>query len=100
MRKLQVSLGLGAIGVIVVCVAFLATTRVKEAREFSQGYRVQTMTGTNYVVQMLETTVGKVETGHVVIVYARFENPNPSEVVLRRDWFVMVDHDKDYYLPT
>ena len=48
----------------------------------------------------LETTVGKVEMGHVVIVYARFENPNPTEVVLKREWFVLVDHDKDYYLPT
>ena len=74
--------------------------RVNEARQFSQSYQVQSYTGTNYVVKLLETTVGKVETGHVVIVYARFENPNPTEVVLKREWFVLVDHDKDYYLPT
>jgi hypothetical protein len=91
--------GIVAVGVIGISAALLAMMRVKEAREFSQRYRVQTFAGTNYVVQLLETTVGKVETGTVVIVYARFENPNPTELVLQREWFVLADHDKDYFLP-
>ena len=99
-RKLQIIIGLAAVAVIGICLALLGLMRVREARQFSQSYPVQSYTGINYVVQLLETTVGKVETGHVVIVYARFENPNPTEVVLKREWFVLVDHDKDYYLPT
>lgn len=80
--------------------AFLATIRVDEARQFSQPYRVKNYAGTNYVVRLVETTVGKVETGLVVIVYVRLENPNPTEITLLRDSFVLVDHDKDYFLPT
>jgi hypothetical protein len=99
-RKLQIIIGLAAMAVIGICLALLGLMRVHETRQFSQSYRLQSDTGTNYVVQLLETTVGKVDTGHVVIVYARFENPNPTEVVLKREWFVLVDHDKDYYLPT
>lgn len=98
-RRLQIIVGIVALGVIGISAALLAIMRVKEAREFSQRYRVQTFAGTNYVVQLLETTVGKVETGSVVIVYARFENPNPTELVLQREWFVLADHDKDYFLP-
>jgi hypothetical protein len=99
-RKLQLIVGLVALGVIGLCLLVLGMMRVKEARQFSQSYRVQSFSGTNYFVQLVETTVGKVETGSVVIVYVRFENPNPTEVMLKREWFVLVDHDKDYFLPT
>ena len=99
-RKLQIIVGAVALAVIGACLTFMAFSRVESARQFGQSYRVQTFTGTNYVVQLLETTVGKVDTGSVVIVYARFENPNPTDLVLKREWFVLADHDKDYYLPT
>ncbi len=99
-RKLQIIVGSVALAVSVICLAYLGFSRVESAREFGQSFRVRTFSGANYVVQLLETTVGRVDTGYVVIVYARFENPNPTEVLLKREWFVLADHDKDYYLPT
>jgi hypothetical protein len=33
-------------------------------------------------------------------VYLRIENPNPYDVTLSRNWFVLMDHAKDYYLPS
>jgi hypothetical protein len=33
-------------------------------------------------------------------VYLRLKNPNPYDVTLRRNWFVLADHAKDYYLPS
>jgi len=51
------------------------------------------------VVHLLETTVGRVETGYVVIVYARLENPNPTELTLRREWFELADLDGDHCRP-
>ena len=98
-RRLQIIIGVLALALVVLSVLGLAALRVDRAHQFSQLYRVQTFTGTNYVVRLLETTVGRVQTGYVVVVYARFENPNPTEIVLKRDWFVLADHDKDYYLP-
>lgn len=80
--------------------AWLAWTRTSDAREFSQPAEVKTFGGTNYVVQLTEVTVGKVASGCVVIVSARFSNPNPYPVTLHRKWFMIVDHDKDYFLPT
>jgi len=86
--------------VIVALLAALAWLRTKEARAFSQLYRVRTFAGTNYVIQLTSTTVGRVHTNHILILAARLENPNPFEVVLQRDWFVLMDHDRDYYQPS
>jgi hypothetical protein len=99
-HKLQVIIGSIAVVVLAMSLLWIAARRVREARQFSQSYRVQTSTGTNYVVQLLETTVGNVETVCVVIVYARFENPNSGELVLPREGFVLVDSGRDTYRPT
>ena len=98
-HKLPWLLGGGAVLVIAVCTALLAVLRVENARQFGKSYNVHTYAGTNYVFQFIETTVGKAETGTVLIVYARIENPNPAPLVLQRNWFVLVDHDKDYFQP-
>lgn len=99
-RKLPILVGVAALTIVGVSLGLLAMMRVQEARQFSQSYRVQTSAGTSYGVQLLETTVGKVETGYVVIVYARFENPNPTELVLPREWFALADLGGDDYRPT
>jgi len=35
-----------------------------------------------------------------LIVYLRLQNPNTYDVTLRRDWFILVDYNKDYFLPS
>ena len=93
-----------AIGAIVIINAIsfgtLAWLRLRDAREFAQPCQVHTYGGTNYTVQLLDTAVGRVETGCVVIVSVRLANPNPYEVTLQREWFVLMDHEKEYYEPT
>jgi hypothetical protein len=91
-----------AIALIVIGVSFglLALLRVQEAKVFRRPHPVQTYGGTNYVVRLTEVVVGKTETGCVLIVYLRLENPNPYDVTLSRNWFVLMDHAKDYYLPS
>ena len=98
-HKLQIIVGSAAIVVIGMGFLLVGSMRVREARQFSHSHRVQTTNGTNYVVQLLETTVGRVETGCVVIVYARIENPNPVELELRREWFVLAGSAEDHYRP-
>ena len=92
------------VGVIVIVniISFgtLAWLRLRDAREFAEPCRVHTYGGTNYTVQLLETAVGRVETGCMVIVSLRLENPNPYEVTLKREWFVLMDYEKEYYEPT
>ena len=78
----------------------LAWLRLRDAREFAVPCEVHTYGGTNYTVQLLEAAVGRVDTGCVVIVYARLANPNPFPVTLKREWFVLMDHEKEYYEPT
>jgi|GEM_PF-993400 hypothetical protein len=78
----------------------VAQCRVREARRYGRAHFVRTFGGTNYVAALQETTVGRLETGYVLILHVRFENPNPFEVQLDRHWFVLVDHDKDFYLPS
>ncbi len=74
--------------------------RTREARKFLAQRTVHTFGGTNYVFRLCDVTVGRVHTGFVVIVAARLENPNRFPVELRRDWFVLVDSDRDYYQPS
>ncbi|MGD0058479.1 MAG: hypothetical protein ABSD58_03585 [Verrucomicrobiia bacterium] len=97
MQKLVAVIALVVIG---VSFGVLALLRVREAKEFRRPHPVQTYGGTNYVVQLTEVVVGKTETGCVLIVYLRLENPNPYDVTLSRNWFVLMDHAKDYYLPS
>jgi hypothetical protein len=99
-RKLQLILGGVAAAVIAVSVVLLATVRIQEARDFGRAHRVKTYSGTNYVVRLAETTIGRTDSGQVVIVYLVLANPNPVELILDRNWFILVDHDKDYYLPS
>ena len=81
-------------------VSVLAWLRIREARAFSAPHEVQTEAGTNYVVQLLEATVGRADNGCVLIVYARMQNPNPFMLVLRRDAFVLLDDNKNSCLPS
>jgi hypothetical protein len=98
-RSLQVLVGVLAAVIAAGCVALLGWLRVREARAFAQPHRVRTYTGTNYIARLLETSVGGASSGAVVIVYLRIENPNDFELTLDRNWFILVDHDKDYFLP-
>jgi hypothetical protein len=99
-RHIQILVAAGAVTVIGVSVGLLAMLRIQDAKEFRQPHKVETSGGTNYIVQLTEAAVGKTETGCVLIIYLRLENPNPYDVTLSRNWFVLVDQDKDYYLPS
>ena len=93
-----------AIGVIVtinaLSIAALVWLRSHDSQSFSQPCEVHTYGGTNYIVHPLETAVGRIDAGCMVIVSLRLENPNPFEVILKREWFVLLDHEKEYYEPT
>jgi len=91
MSRRQIITAIVALGVVGIIVGSVALTRLNEARQFSQKYRVEIPTGTNYVVQLLEATVGRVETGYVVIVYARLENLTSSALALPRESFVLIN---------
>jgi hypothetical protein len=99
-RRVQYLVGTVVLVVIGVSLGLLAMLRVQGAKEFHRRHSVQTYGGTNYVVRLTEVVVGKAETGCVLIVYLRLENPNPYDVTLSRNWFVLVDRAKDYYLPS
>ena len=99
-RRIQKLVAVIALVVMGVSLGLLALMRVREAKEFRRPHPVQTYGGTNYIVQLTEVAVGKTETGCVLIVYLRLENPNPYDVTLSRNWFVLMDHAKDYYLPS
>jgi len=99
-RRLQYLVGAIALVVIGMSLGLLAMLRVQEAKEFHRRHPVQTYGGTNYVVQVTDVVVGRAETGCVLLVYLRLENPNPYDVTLSRNWFVLVDHAKDYYRPS
>jgi hypothetical protein len=96
-RRVQISVALVAVATIGVCLGLLAMLRIREAKEFCEPHAVQTYGGTNYVVQLTEVAVGKAETGCVLMVYLRLQNPNGYAVTLSRNWFVLVDRDKDYF---
>jgi hypothetical protein len=99
-HKLPLTLGAVALVVMALSVGLLGWLRWREAETVSRPFRVRTYGGTNYTVRLSEITVGKLETGYVVVVTARLENPNDFPVTLKRDWFILVDHDKDYYQPS
>jgi hypothetical protein len=99
-RRIQISVAVIAMATIGVSLGLLAMLRIREAKEFNQPHIVQTYGGTNYVVQLTEAAVGKTETGCVLIVYLRLQNPNAYDVTLRRNWFILIDHDKNYFLPS
>jgi hypothetical protein len=99
-KRIQFLVAAIALAVIGVSLGLLAMLRVQEAREFSRPHRVETYGGTNYIVQLTEVAVGKTETACVLIVYLRLENPNPYDVTLSRNWFILVNQAKDYYLPS
>ena len=91
----------GVVLVIVgVGVGLLALFRVQQAEEFRRPHLVQMRGGTNCVLQLIEVAVGRIDTGCVLIVYLRLENPNTFEVALRRNRFMLVGRDRDYYQPS
>ncbi len=97
-RKLPLLVAAGlAVSVAGLGVGWVALRRIEAARDFSQRRETQTAAGLKYTVQLLETTVGRVETGYVVMVYARFENPNAAELVLPRERFVLVTRGGGFY---
>jgi hypothetical protein len=99
-RRFQILVAVIALTVIAVSLGLLAMLRIREMKEFRQPHRVATYDGTNYIVELTEAVVGKNDTGCVLIVYARLQNPNPYDVTLNRNTFILVDHAKDYYLPS
>jgi hypothetical protein len=99
-RRIQILVAVLALATIGISLGLLAVLRLREAKEFREPHTVQTYGGTNYVVQLTEVAVGKAETGCVLIVYLRLQNPNAYEVTLSRNWFVLVDRDKDYFQPS
>jgi len=98
-RKLQILIGGTAVLVIGAAIAFQTTLRVRRGHAFGQPHQVRNHDGTNYVVRLSETILGRVGTGYVVIVFLELQNPNPFELTLDRNDFILVDEDKDYYLP-
>ena len=99
-RSLRYLVGAIALVVIGVSLGLLAMLRVQEAKEFHRRLPMQTYGGTNYVVQLSEVVVGRAGTGCLLLVYLRLENPNPYDVTLNRNWFVLVDHARHNYLPS
>ena len=92
---------LGAtLAIVGVSVGILALFRVQEAKEFSRPHQVQTRGGTNFVLRLIETSVGRVDTGFVVIVYMRLENPNAFSFEVRRNRFVLSGEGRDVFRPT
>jgi hypothetical protein len=98
--NIKMVVGTVAATVIVLSAGLSAWLRILESRQLSQLCPVQTYGGTNYVVQLQKTVVGRTDNGYVVILYARLQNPNAYDVQLQRDWFVLIDGDKEYFLPT
>ena len=96
--RVKLVIGGSTAALVAVVVGATAWLRMHEAEELSRPSQVHTEEGTNYVVRVLETTVGKTEGGYLVLVAVRFENPNPCEVLIPRDWFVVVDHNNNRYL--
>jgi hypothetical protein len=99
-KRVQGRVAVVAVAIIGAGLGLMAILRIQEAKEFSQPHRVQTDGGTNYVVQLTEAAVGKTKTGCVLILYLRLENPNPFDVTLGRDGFILVGHDTDHYRPS
>lgn len=89
-----------AAAIALVNAGFVAWFRVRDARMLSRPYSVKTPTGTNYVVQLRDITVGKASTGYVLLVTMRLENPNAFELELDRRNLILVDHTKEYYWPS
>jgi hypothetical protein len=99
-RRIQIFVTLIAAITIGFSLGLLAMLRIREAKEFREPHSVHTYGGTNYVVQLTEAMAGKTGTGCVLIVYLRLQNPNAYDVTLLRNWFVLIDRDKDYFLPS
>ena len=83
-----------------VGVGLLALFRVQQANEFTQPRSITTSDGTNYVLRLLEATVGRTDTACVLIVYLRLENPNPFELTLERTSFLLADRYRMRYRPS
>jgi hypothetical protein len=85
--------------IIGVGTGVLALFRVQQAKEFGLPHHLQTWRGTNYVLRLQETVIGKTDTGYVVMVFVRLENPNPFDLTLDRLSFVLSAHRR-HYLPS
>lgn len=99
-RRIQILAALVAVITIGVSLGLLAMLRIREMKQFREPHAVRTYGGTNYVVQLTEVSVKKAETGCILIVYLRLQNPNAYDVTLSRSWFVLIDRDKDYFQPS
>ncbi len=99
-RTLQVLIALAALVVIAICLALNSQVRISRARQFGEPQQVTTFGGTNYVVELSETTIGRTDAGHVLIVYLKIQNPNEEDLRLDRNWFVLLGPQREYFLPT
>jgi hypothetical protein len=91
-KHIQSRVVLVVIAMIGAGFGLMAMLRIQEAKEFSQPHQMQTDGGTNYVIQLTEAVVGKTKTGCILMLYLRLENPNPFDVTLGRNWFILVGH--------
>lgn len=99
-RKLAALIGVTAVVVTAAVLSLVAQCRLHETQTYSHAHAVRTYGGTNYIIALEQTTIGRTDTGYILILAVRLQNPNPFPVRLDRNWFVLVDHDKDYYQPT
>jgi hypothetical protein len=99
-RRPNFSAGILVVLVIACGVALAGWRRWAETREYSRPHSVKTVDGTNYVVRLMETTVGRTDRGAAVIVTVWMENPNPFNVALDRRKFLLVDQEKKSYEPS
>lgn len=99
MKKSATVAGVAVLVLAAGWATWTALARLRDARGFGVAHAVQTAGGTNYVVRLRETTIGRTEAGLLVVVALRLENPNPFALTLDRRGFVLMDGDKDFYLP-
>lgn len=99
-RTKQWIIGAALAGGLALVVYAVGWWRVREAEDMSRPHAVRTYGGTNYVVSLQEVTVGRSDVGYVLLVALRLANTNDFPVTLNRNAFILVDPNKDYYLPS
>jgi hypothetical protein len=99
-RTKQWLLGTALVAGLALLIGAVALWRVREAEDMSRPHAVHTYGGTNYVVSLKELTVGRSDAGYVLLVAVLLQNTNNFPVALNRNAFILVDANKDYYLPS
>lgn len=98
-KRLSIIIGSITLALGILGLGLTAYWRIERAREFRQPHLVTGAEGAAYVARLIETAVGKADTGYLVIVYLQLQNQSPRELQLRRDSFVLIDHNKKRFAP-